>query len=74
MPQALDEPRTTLTRAIENLENCLKLTESLVGGNPMNEKMDSTAIVASNPLVRNLETVEEMTKRLAEVNQKLTLL
>lgn len=74
MPQALEEPRMTIGRALENLEACLQLTEALISGNPVSEPKMSGATVASAPLIRYREHIEEVTKRLADINQKLTVL
>lgn len=74
MPQQLDDPGMTVGRAIENLEQCLSLTEALVDGTPMREGKVSGGTAAAQPLLRYRDTLEELTKRLATINQKLTLI
>lgn len=74
MPQQLEEPRMTIGRALENLEQCLQLTESLIAGVPAGELKMNGGTVASDPLIRYREHIEEVTKRLADINQKLTIL
>jgi len=76
----VDQPKAvgsqdTVTSAINDLETCLSLTESLVYGTPAGSvPVNSQSEVASSKPADHRNRIREITERLARLNNQLDVL